>query len=463
MSTAPGGLTRVSTGLRRCSKTMNATLDREADAETAQEIGEHNRHDGDGERDEVAVAQVPGVPPERRRGEAEAGHQQHRGDRGQRDAVEHGAERQHRHQHQRRVHHHRQARPRPGIDVGRGPDHHAGERQPAQQSRQDVAGPLGHQLAIHRGVAPQRIQLARGLEVEERLEAGDERDDHRELPHHRGGQRAPVGKHEMRCVGAAADRRQRHQVRAAHGELGEVDLEQLVDADAAGDGDERRGQQAKARKRRARPPQHHGHPDQRRDHGADLNLLERGRQRAQRGLAGGLDEGQVALGVAVVADGVRHLLEDQRDPDAREHALDHRGRHVIRHRAGPRRAQQQLQPTGQHHRGKQPLEAAHLLNAQQDDGGEARGRAADHQRRTGQRPHHEAADHAGDHARNEGRARRRPQSPGTAARRRGTRRSRPARRRARCRRTSYGRWCGRSSGAMSGSAIGAAMTTETPA
>ena len=52
---------------------MNATPDDEADADAAQQIGEHDRHDGDDERDEVAAAETPGVPPQRRRGKAEAG------------------------------------------------------------------------------------------------------------------------------------------------------------------------------------------------------------------------------------------------------------------------------------------------------------------------------------------------------------------------------------------------------
>jgi hypothetical protein len=243
-------------------------------ADAAQHVGEDDgerRHD---EGDEVARAEAPRMAPERRRRQTEAGDEQHRGDGGKRNAVEERAQGEGGGQHQHGVHEHRQPRPCAGVDVGRRADHDAGNRQPAEQPRRDVADAVREQLAVDRRLAPQRVQLARRLEAEQCLEAGDEGDDDGELPHAERGQAAPVGHDQMRRHGAEAHVGQRDEMGAAHRQIGQKGSQRLVHGHAERHGDERRRQQPGAREGRARPPEHHRDAEQRRDDGGRLDLLQ---------------------------------------------------------------------------------------------------------------------------------------------------------------------------------------------
>jgi hypothetical protein len=82
--------------------------------------------------------------------------------------------------------------------------------------------------------------------------------------------------------------------------------------------------EAQALERRPVPEQQQPEPQQRDDHGAGLDAVEHSTQRREGGFLVGLPEGEVAFGVGIVPERMRHLLEDEDEADRGQHPLDHR-------------------------------------------------------------------------------------------------------------------------------------------
>ena len=123
-------------------------------------------------------------------------------------------------------------------------------------------------------------------------------------------------------------------------EVRERDPQRLVERDADTHGDHRCRQQLHACERGARPPQHHADTEQRGHDGAWLDVLQRFGQRANRGRARRLDERHIPFVVAVIAERMRQLFENQRQAYARQHAFKDRRRDVVGHIAGADTAEQ---------------------------------------------------------------------------------------------------------------------------
>ena len=123
----------------------------------------------------------------------------------------------------------------------------------------------------------------------------------------------------------------------------------------------------------------HAHDDR-----AEGDVVEHRGEARQGRLAAfgrGLIEAEVTLGVGVVTDRVRNLLEDDEQPDAREHPLDHGRREEVPDDATAREAEQHLHGARDHDRGEEEVEplldAAEVLDGGVDDDREARRRARD--------------------------------------------------------------------------------------
>ena len=83
---------------------------------------------------------------------------------------------------------------------------------------------------------------------------------------------------------------------------------------------------------------------------------------------------------AVRSERDRQLLQDDRDADRREHALDHRGGNQGGKASGLQHPQQQLQHSGDHHRRQEWTDPAQVLHLDQHDGGQSGGRTGYRQR-----------------------------------------------------------------------------------
>ena len=88
-----------------------------------------------------------------------------------------------------------------------------------------------------------------------------------------------------------------------------------------------------------------------------------------------MQEGDVALVILVVTEGVRDLLQDDDDADAHEHALDHAAGEVVGDHSGAGDAQDHLHDSGEHYRSEEEREGAELRDRYKHDRSQACGRA----------------------------------------------------------------------------------------
>jgi hypothetical protein len=89
--------------------------------------------------------------------------------------------------------------------------------------------------------------------------------------------------------------------------------------------------------------------------------------KADRAVA--LHEGHVARRISVVADGMRQLLEDDRQADTTEHAFDDGRREIVANHASPQITHGKLQQASQHHGDQKRFERSQAVDGSKHDHG----------------------------------------------------------------------------------------------
>ncbi len=134
-----------------------------------EEVGEQDRHDGDGERDELVAPDLPCPPEMNGVRQLPADVNQDRGQGGQRNAVEHTGNCQQRQYQPHRVEDGACAGATARLDVGGTAHDDPGERERADAAGDEVADALRSQLAVGGRVPLEGVELVGSLEGKERL------------------------------------------------------------------------------------------------------------------------------------------------------------------------------------------------------------------------------------------------------------------------------------------------------
>ena len=166
--------------------------DPEADQDADQQVRQHDRDERDDEGEELCAPLTPHLTEQRRARKLEARDQQDRGERRERNAIQHGGDRRDADQQQCAVDDRGQARAPPRLDVHGAADDHRRDRQAAQHSGRDVADALGDELTVRVGSALVGIEGIDGIQIQECLERSDDRDRDRGDVELRAAERAQV-------------------------------------------------------------------------------------------------------------------------------------------------------------------------------------------------------------------------------------------------------------------------------
>jgi hypothetical protein len=378
----------------------------QADQHADQEVRHDDRDDGDHERQELRPALPPHAHGDLGARELEARDDEHGGERGERHSIDQLGEEHDRHDEQHTVPDRRQPRAGARVDVDRAADDDRRHRQGAREAGEHVADALREQLAVRRRHALVRVELVGRLEVQQRLERGDDAERQRREQHFGVEQARPVGRieHARPADAVLADHRDLDEVLAGDEPVRPRGAEDLVDHGA----DQHRDQGARHDRlleRRAVPDD-----EQRQRNEADQGrtrqqAAQRRADRAERVVAVRLRERHLAFEVLVVPDQVRELLEDQQHADRRQEPTDDAVREEVRQAASLHETEHDLQHAGQEDRGEERLEAAEPLDLRQHDRRETGRGTRDADVRTAQRTDDDAADDARQQARLQRRAR----------------------------------------------------------
>ena len=273
----------------------------------------------------------------------------------------------------------RKLRTAAGLDIGRAANDDLGHRQSADHAGNDVARTLSEELAIGWGHALLGVHLVGCLDTQQGFEARNQRDREGDYPHLWVRDRIEVGRHELA-------KKARQAVGRRHAdELVSIDCECAALAHQEESNTEYNSNQRPLDKlenfcplREDNVPENQNakakDTDQR---GARADVAERIRDAGESRSAIDLEEREVTLRVAIVAEKVRDLLQDDDDTDTSQHPLDHRGRKVIGNDAGPKKAEDQLDKTGQDDGQEEVLVVSQRGDRRKYDCGEACRRAAD--------------------------------------------------------------------------------------
>ena len=110
---------------------------------------------------------------------------------------------------------------------------------------------------------------------------------------------------------------------------------------------------------------------------------------------------KVSYRVSVKTESVRDLLQEDDDPDSREHSRDHGGWEVVRNNPRPGEAEGELNQSREDDRYEEDIESAEVLDRGQDNDGESRGWTGDSEHRPTETSNDEPAYDPGDESGNE--------------------------------------------------------------